>query len=251
MKKLFFYTLLLAIGILQSCSVTSEITYFKDSTFTTVMDVEAKELFGMAQAFSSDSADAKSFKELEELPKEWTSVYDLKLKEGKEFSKNPDSVRLMKKSFMKSKYENDELVGFAMKLEKFTQNEFENFSFLNSEKSKELGMQKQAFTQWNGKSLTIDSSDFNLDNPSEDEGMTPEEKAAEKAQMKQMLQMFDLKMSSTLKFENKIKSITGKHDWVKKIDDHTVAVTFDFAKMFDENPPELSNADKQIIITTE
>lgn len=251
MKKLFFYTLFLAIGIMQSCSVNTEITYFKDSTFTTVMDVDAKEMFGMAKSFASDSADNKSFKELENLPKTWTSFYDLQLKEGEKVSKNPDSVRLMKKGFMKSNYDGDELAGFSMKLEKFTQKEFENFSFLKSGKTKELGLEKQAFTQWDGKSLTIDTSDFNFDNPAGDEEMTPEEKEAEKAQMKQMMQMFDMKMSSTLKFENKIKSITGKHDWVKKTDDHTVTITFDFAKMFDENPPELSNTDKQIVITTE
>ena len=249
MKKLFFYALLLTVGLLQSCSVNTETMYFKDATFTTQLDLDAGEMLGMMKDFAAqDSSDIGSMSELENLPKDWTSFYDLQLADGKEIPKDKDSIRLMKKSFLKSNYNNDEVSGFSIKMEKFTQKEYEGFSFLNSDNIGEMGFAKQAFTQWDGKTLTIDTSDFNSNFLSK---KLSEEDGSESAELESMMQMLDMKMQSTLKFENKIKSIEGKHDWVKQLDDYTVVINFDLRRSADDKASPLKNDDKKIIIKTQ
>lgn len=53
-------------------------------------------------AMTPDSLKQKEFGEMDKLPTVWTSMYDLAKKEGKLKTENPDSVRIMKKIFMKS-----------------------------------------------------------------------------------------------------------------------------------------------------
>ncbi len=252
MKKTLFILVLFALGIFQSCSITTEITYFNDSTSTSIVDVDAKEMMGMAKALSADSSSStKSLLELEKLPKDWTSFYEIRKHEGK-IPTNPDSIKIMKKAFMKSNFQDDELSGFSLKLEKFTTEDYKNFDLLDRDENQKIPLEKQMFTDWDGKNLKINTRDFNFDDADDNlEALSPEEKQQSKEQMKSMMQMFDMKMNTTLKFENKIKSIAGKHDWVQKIDDHTVKINFDFKRMVEDQPPKLTNADPEIIITTE
>lgn len=64
------------------------------------------------------------------------------------------------------------------------------------------------------------------------------------------MMMFFKNIGTTLKFENKIKSITGKHDWLKQVDDYSVRIQYDLKTMYDKDP-KLKNADKKIVIVTE
>lgn len=65
-----------------------------------------------------------------------------------------------------------------------------------------------------------------------------------------MMKMFKMKFNNKIKFETKIKSIEGKHDWVKQLDDYTLDMSFSFDELFDDKI-KLNNADKKVIITTE
>ncbi|MEF9480469.1 hypothetical protein OWR28_24775 [Chryseobacterium sp. 1B4] len=65
-----------------------------------------------------------------------------------------------------------------------------------------------------------------------------------------MMVMFFKEIGTTLKFENPIKSISGKHDWVKQIDGHSIRIEYDLKAIYDKDT-KLKNADKKIIIVTE
>ena len=69
-------------------------------------------------------------------------------------------------------------------------------------------------------------------------------------QTKAMMKMMRMKFNNQIKFETKIKSIKGKHDWIKQIDDYTIDMSFSFDDLFDENIT-LKNADSKIEIITE
>ena len=88
--------------MLQSCSVNSEIVYHRDAASTSVTDIDTREFMAEMMAMSPDSLKQKEFGEVDKLPTVWTSMYDLAKKEGKLKTENPDSVRIMKKIFMKS-----------------------------------------------------------------------------------------------------------------------------------------------------
>ena len=258
MKNLLFYVLLFATCILQSCSVMSEITYFKDATSTSLVEIDAKQTLSMVKAFAIDSSGEKgSLEELEKLPKTWTSFYEIQ-KQKEKFPKNPDSIQLLKRAFMKSNFENDELSGFSLKLERFSAQDYKDFDRMNEGKHEKIQLKNQIFTNWDGKKLTIDTNDLNFESmdgllkeKEEDENLSSEEIKQKKEQVKAMMQMFDMKMMTTLKFENKIKNISGKHEWFQKIDDYSVQINFDFKKMFDEKPSENKTDNEKIIITTE
>ena len=65
-----------------------------------------------------------------------------------------------------------------------------------------------------------------------------------------MMKMFNTKFNNKIKFETKIKSIQGKHDWVKKIDDYTIDMSFSFEQLLDESL-KLNEKDNKVIIITE
>ena len=65
-----------------------------------------------------------------------------------------------------------------------------------------------------------------------------------------MMKMINMNFTSTLKFQKPIKSIVGKHDFVKQIDKKTIQITVRSNDLFDGSK-NLVNKDKQITITTE
>lgn len=64
------------------------------------------------------------------------------------------------------------------------------------------------------------------------------------------MMMFFKNIGTTLKFESKIKSITGKHDWLKQVDDYSVRIEYDL-KALNNKDSKFKNADRKIIIITE
>lgn len=65
-----------------------------------------------------------------------------------------------------------------------------------------------------------------------------------------MMKMFPVNFSSTIKFQEPIKSIVDKHDNVKQIDKKTIQITLRSNDALDEKNI-LKDKDKQILITTE
>ncbi|WP_419869529.1 hypothetical protein [Chryseobacterium sp. CT-SW4] len=244
MKHLIFIFSIVSFFALQSCSLNSEVTYYKDSTSTVTADLDMKEMISSFKSMFADSLkNKKELEEIEKLPRTWTSIYDLEKKEGK-ISKDPDSVRIMKKVFMKSNFDQKDFTGISFKMDRFAPSDY-NYIKKGFSKADNLPIDINTVNNWNGKTLTINTDDFNK------EMMLPEGDDTSKAETLQMMQMMYKEVNITLKFENKIKSITGRHDWITQMDDHTVKVTYDMEALSGENKKPFINADKKIVITTE
>jgi hypothetical protein len=70
MKKYILFTAAIVITLLvQSCSVNSEITYYKDASSTTLIDIDAKEMMQFVSTFSQDSASIEMSQVLINFPK--------------------------------------------------------------------------------------------------------------------------------------------------------------------------------------
>lgn len=237
---------LISLFILQSCSVNSEIVYHKDAASTSVMDIDTREFMAEMMAMTPDSLKQKEFGEMDRLPTTWTSMYDVARKEGKLKTENPDSIKIMKKIFMKSTKENNTLAEFSFKMDHFSPEDYQILkSFTKTEK---VPLDQNIYNNWDGKTLTIDTENFNLKSIEEAVKTKSSKEDAEK--VAGMMIMFFKKIGTTLKFENPIKSMTGKHDWVKQIDDHSIRIEYDLKAIYDKDS-KFKNADKKIIIVTE
>lgn len=246
MKKIFFL-LIAAAFVLQSCIINSEIVYHKDAASTSVTDIDMRKFISEMKAMTPDSLQQKKeFGEMDKLPTVWTSLFDIQKQNAKQETKNPDSIRLMKKIFMKSNKENNEPAGLSLKLEHFTQTDYQMLSDYN--KKEKLPLDQNIFNNWDGKTLTINTENFNLKNIEETLRSKTSKDEAEKVEG--MIAMFFKSIGTTLKFENKIKSITGRHDWVKQIDNYTVKIDYNLKTLYDKEA-EFKNSDKKIVIVTE
>lgn len=246
MNKILFL-LSAALFVFQSCAMNSEIVYHKDAASTSVTDIDMKQFMAEMKAMTPDSMkQQKEFGEMDKLPTVWTNFLDLQKKNGKKQTTDPDSLRIMKKIFMKMNKENNEPAGISLKMERFTQADYLMLS--NYNKKEKLPLDQNIFNDWDGKTLTINTENFNLKNIEETLRSKTSKEEAEKVQG--MITMFFKSIGTTLKFENKIKSVTGKHDWVKQTDNYTVKIDYNLKTMYDSEA-KLKNADKKIIIITE
>jgi len=233
--------------VLQSCTINSEIVYHTDAASTSVTDIDMRQFISEMKSMTPDSLkQQKEFGEFDKLPTVWTSLYDIEKKEGKLKTQDKDSIRIMQKIFMKTSKENNEPAGFSLKMEHFTQPDYQMLSRYN--KKEKLPLDQNIFNNWDGKTLTINTDNFNLKNI--EETLRSKTSKEEASQVEGMVTMFFKSIGTTLKFENKIKSITGKHDWVKQIDSKTIKIDYDLKAMYDPEM-KLKNADKKIIIVTE
>ncbi len=246
MKKtiLFF---LISFFILQSCSINSEIVYHNDAASTSVTDIDMKQFIAEMKAMTPDSLkQQKEFGEMDKLPTVWTSIFDIQKEEGKLKTQDPDSIRIMKKIFMKTNKENNEPSGFSLKMEHFTQSDHQLLKSYN--KKEKLPFDQNIFNNWDGKTLTINTENFNL--KTIEEALKSKASKEEAEKVEGMITMFFKSIGTTLKFENKIISISGKHDWVKQMDNYTVKIDYDLKAMYDKEV-KLKNRDKEIVIVTE
>ncbi|WEK68607.1 MAG: hypothetical protein P0Y62_12180 [Candidatus Chryseobacterium colombiense] len=252
MKKILFL-LVISLFALQSCTINSEIVYHKDAASTTLMDIDMKDAMAMLKSMMPDSVknDKKELAELEKLPRTWTSLYEMEKKEGKLKTTNPDSIRIMKKVFMKSNFDKDELAGFSMKMDHFTKADYNTIGDMS--KKDKLPIDQMTLNMWDGKTLTIDTENLNINGFKDilsGKGLPGEDDTTAES-TSSMMKMMLKKMSTTIKFENKIKSISGKHDWISKVDDHTIRVDYNLDEMFGDSKKQLKNSDQKIVVVTE
>lgn len=257
MKNILLIVVASILLTLQSCSMYSETTFHKDAATSTQINFDFKEAMQFAKSMVPDSLqEDQKLDELEKLPKVWTSFYDMELKDGVQV-KNPDSIRIMKKMFLKSNFVDGEVAGMSMKLDHFTKSDYEIFEKAPSDKK--MPVNTNNYKDWDGKKLIINTKDFNLSNleklmedapEEEDINLTKEEIKEKAEQTKMMMKMMNMKITSILKFENKIKSVTGKHDWVQQVDDHTIKLSLSSADLVDDDK-KLLNKDEKIVIVTE
>ena len=260
MLKKYFLWLIIPLLTLTSCTINSVTTYHKDNTTSMLMDIDMKEALEMTKGMLKDSTSGDNkMKELEMFPREWTNMYDAMKEEsaktGKKLPTDNDSIKLFKKMFVKSNYDGNDLKGISIKFDRITQQEMKDF-YKNSENNNILNATSSDKTFWDGKTLTLDTQYFNpkefsqgLEKRMKEKGetdITPETLE----QTKSMMKMMKMKFTNKIKFETKIKSITGKHDWIKQIDDYTIDMSFSFDDLFDDTI-KLKNADSKIVVTTE
>ncbi|WP_294328360.1 hypothetical protein [uncultured Chryseobacterium sp.] len=246
MKKIFFL-LLSSIFILQSCNVTSEIIYHKDATSTSVTDIDMRRFLAEVRAATPDSLkDKNEYSDLDKYPAAWTNLQELEQKSREIKDTNPDHIRIMKKIFMRTNRESNTPTGVSLKTEHFNHDDYTILSsYLKTEK---LPVEQNIFNLWDGKTLTINTENFSLKNVQA--AITSSRTKDDPQKIEGMMMMYFKDISTILKFENKIKSITGKHDWLKQIDDYTLKITYNLKALYEIEIP-FKNADKNIVIVTE
>ncbi|ASW75547.1 hypothetical protein IQ37_09265 [Chryseobacterium piperi] len=244
--KINFFLLLISLITLQSCRINSEIVYHKDAASSTVMDIDVRKFIAEMKAMSPDSLNKKEFGEMDKVPTTWTSIYELDKKEGKLKTTNPDSIKIMKKIFMKSNKENNEYAGFSLKLDHFSKSDYNALG--NLSKGNQLPVDQNVFNDWDGKVLTLNTDNFNLKNI--EEALRSKTTKEESQSVEGLVMMMFKQIGTTLKFDDKIKSVQGKHDWFKQIDDHTIRIEYDLKTLYDKDY-KFKNSDKKIVVVTE
>lgn len=242
--------------LMMSCSLDHKSVYHKDETQSMQIETNLKEFLAMYNAFAGeeDADFNKSLEDLKKIPNEWTTVY----KAGSEIfddaetpKKETDTVRMMKKVYIKSDYDGDEYKGLSVKYDRMEAKYVNiwNAFLMNEENSFKLPT--SAFSEMKNKKMVINTADFVspeikrmlVQSVSENEEQSQE-------QLKYILKIFDVSINNELYFENKIKSVQGKHDWVTQKDDHTLIVNYKLSHLFDpEKTPK--QTDQKIIVTTE
>ncbi|AZA48110.1 hypothetical protein EG346_07840 [Chryseobacterium carnipullorum] len=256
-KQMKFLWATVLLIILQSCSINTETTYYKDAATSMKSNILMdKNIMGMMSMMGSDP---KKLSELDKLPTDWTSLYTVQ-KHGK-VTLNEDSAKVLKKVYMKVDKDKDEIVGLSLKYDKLMPSEITQL-LASDKRLKKIPLQDIAV--WNGQSLIINTYQFNsdgilkmLEEKDSEEKTVPKTKSDSiEAYGKQMasgmagmLRMFNLTFTNTLKFQKPIKNIEGKHDFVKQVDNKTVQITVRSNDLVDGK--NLINKDKKVIITTE
>ena len=253
--------LIVALFGLLSCSIKTETTYYKDSATSMesniLMDKSALGMLGMM----GDKADLLKSGNVKNLTTDWKSLYDIQ-KDGL-VTLNSDSVKVLKKVFLKINKDKGEIYGLSIKYNKLLPGEITKL-FSQSKRLKNIPLQN--IGTWNGKSLTINTDKFNstellteISKPTSDSPNTlPKTKSdsievygKQMAQgMLGMMKMFNLNFTNTIKFQKPIKTIIGKHDFVKQLDSKTLQINVRSDDLLDGGK-NLTYKDKQIVITTE
>ncbi|MGZ5188712.1 MAG: hypothetical protein ACXWB5_04670 [Kaistella sp.] len=253
--------LITALFLLLSCSVNTETTYYKDAATSMESHILAdKSMLGMLSMMNTESP-VKKVPQLSNLSTEWKSLYDIQ-KDGK-ITLNRDSAKVLQKMFMKLNKEQGEIFGVSLKYDKLLPGEV---AMLLSQSKQLKRIPLQNVAQWDGKQLIIDTEKFNSteflneigkNNPSGDNSKPKTKSDSLEVYGKQMakgmvgmIKMFNMNFTSTMKFQKPIKSITGKHDFVKQIDPKTIQINVRSNDLLDEGK-SLTNKDKKIIIVTE
>ncbi len=266
MKKLFYILgLFISVMMLQSCNIDSEVIYHKDKAVSVRMGFDFKQLIDQIDEMKANNPDNKAEEKQEEnkldkIPLEWTSFYEMEKQEGKKLPTSPDSIRMYKKMFVKRKVKEGKSVGMDFKMEHFTKEDIARFNKNRAGRKKGNSiLSTNNIERWDGKKLVINTKELNFDGLEDlgtmmkDEGDEENNEKTDEGkvlnQMSEFLKMIKMNYVQTLRFESKIKSIKGKHDWVKQVDDHTIQVSFSTEKMNDGTV--LQYKDDEIIVEVE
>lgn len=250
----------LGIFALQACSVNTETSYYKDASTSMesniLMDQSA---LGMLNMLNSQNQSLPQAKSLGNLTTQWKSLYDLQKDE--KITLHQDSVKVLKKMFLKLNKEKGQVYGLSMKYDRLLPGEI---ATLLSQNKQLKNLPIQNIATWNGKTLTIDTEKFNateflteMAKKSPENNTVPKTKSdsaeAYGRQMAQgmlgMMKMFNMNFTNTIKFQQPIATITGKHDFVKQIDDKTLQINVRTQDLLNEGK-SLTHKDKLIIVTT-
>nr|WP_315124451.1 hypothetical protein [uncultured Capnocytophaga sp.] len=204
MSKRFIWSLF-AFFVLQSCAVTNTFTFHDDATISTETVVDMSKMEELTQ-----SEKGSSIKNLNmaSFPKEWQTLYAFK-----NDTLSVETEDLLKRSAIKGLFKEEKEVGFQLRLDHFTPEECEKMSKTLSKSAQGISVFNFSAFQWDGETLHLDMKMLE-----KGKGEEAEERVA------QMKRMFNIEVSNTLVFENRIKKIKGKHPNLQKIDAHTLRI---------------------------
>ena len=232
-NKIYFWMIGLAMTLV-SCNVTADITLHKDKTQSIVMDIDGKEA---AKIFKDENKKGK--KDKDDLPKEWTSLYEMNLKKDKkERITAPDTIAVMKKIYVKGSYDKDDLTDISFKTDKLTNKELSIMFNKKEEKSLPI-LDLFSRNEWDGKTLKINTSVLN--------DILVKKNKDKESDLDWM--MFTKDYRVTFNFDSEIKKIEGKHDLVRKVNNNTVEIKFNIDDVR-EKGFKFKNDDSFITITT-
>ena len=219
---------------LVSCNVNADITLHKDKTQSIVMDIDGKEV---AKIFKDENKKGK--KDKDDLPKEWTSLYEMNLKKDKkERITHPDTIAVMKKIYVKGSYDKDDLTDISFKTDKLTNKELSIMFNKKEEKSLPI-LDLFSKNEWDGKTLKINTSVLN--------DMLIKIDKDQESDLDWMIFTKDYRV--TFHFNSEIKKIEGKHDLVRKVNNNTVEIKFNIDDVR-KKEFKFKNDDSFITITT-
>ena len=234
MKNKIYFWMIGLVMTLVSCNVTADITLHKDKTQSIVMDIDGKEA---AKIFKDENKKGK--KDKDDLPKEWTSLYEMNLKKDKkERITAPDTIAVMKKIYVKGSYDKDDLTDISFKTDKLTNKELSIMFNKKEEKSLPI-LDLFSRNEWDGKTLKINTSVLN--------DILVKKNKDKESDLDWMIFTKDYRV--TFHFDSEIKKIEGKHDLVRKVNNNTVEIKFssdDILQKYDK----FKNDDSFITITT-
>ena len=231
----YFWMVVLLMATLVSCNVTADVTLHEDKTQSIVMDIDGKEA---AKIFKDENKKKK--KDKDNLPKEWTSLYEMNLKKDKkERITAPDTIAVMKKIYVKGSYDKDEeMTDIFVKTDKLTNKEL---SLVFNKKDGEEFPVLDLFSknEWDGKTLKINTSVLN--------DMLIKINQDKESGFDWMIFTKDYRV--TFHFNSEIKKIEGKHDLVRKVNNNTVEIKFNIDDVRKKGF-KFKNDDSFITITT-
>ena len=202
----------LLMATLVSCNVNADVTLHEDKTQSIKIDFDGKEA---AKIFKDENK--KSKKDKDNLPKEWTSLYEMNLKKDKkERTTDADTIAVMKKIYIKGGYDKDEeMTDIFVKTDKLTN---EELSLVFNKKDGEEFPVLDLFSknEWDGKTLKINTSVLN--------DMLIKINQDKECGFDWMI--FTKNYRVTFHFNSEIKKIEGKHDLVRKVNNNTVEIKF-------------------------
>ena len=217
-----------------SCNVNADITLHKDKTQSIVMDIDGKEA---AKIFKDENKKGK--KDKDDLPKEWTSLYEMNLKKDKkERITAPDTIAVMKKIYVKGSYDKDDLTDISFKTDKLTNKELSIMFNKKEEKSLPI-LDLFSKNEWDGKTLKINTSVLN--------DILVKINQDKECGFDWMIFTKDDRV--TFHFNSEIKKIEGKHDLVRKVNNNTVEIKFNVDDVRKKGF-KFKNDDSFITITT-
>ena len=234
MKNKIYFWMIGLVMTLVSCNVTADITLHKDKTQSIVMDIDGKEA---AKIFKDENKKGK--KDKDDLPKEWTSLYEMNLKKDKkERITAPDTIAVMKKIYVKGSYDKDDLTDISFKTDKLTDKELSIMFNKKEEKSLPI-LDLFSRNEWDGKTLKINTSVLN--------DMLIKINQDKESGFDWMIFTKDYRV--TFHFDSEIKKIEGKHDLVRKVNNNTVEIKFNMDNV-KKKGFKFKNDDSFITITT-
>ena len=234
MKNKIYFWMIGLVMTLVSCNVTADITLHKDKTQSIVMDIDGKEA---AKIFKDENK--KDKKDKDDLPKEWTSLYEMNLKKDKkERITAPDTIAVMKKIYVKGSYDKDDLTDISFKTDKLTNKELSIMFNKKEEKSLPI-LDLFSRNEWDGKTLKINTSVLN--------DILVKKNKDKESDLDWMIFTKDYRV--TFHFDSEIKKIEGKHDLVRKVNNNTVEIKFSSDDILQKDD-KFKNDDSFITITT-